>query len=126
MSEPKSDPNFIALYVESAQKSSAFYSALLGRTPVAASPAFVVFALDSGVRLGLWSRETVQPAALAKAGAAEIGIPVSSSAAIDKTHAEWKARGIAIAQEPTDMNFGRTFVGLDPDGHRLRVFAPAG
>ena len=23
------------------------------------------------------------------------------------------------------MDFGRTFVGLDPDGHRLRVFAPA-
>ena len=26
---------------------------------------------------------------------------------------------------PTDMEFGRTFVALDPDGHRLRVFAPA-
>ena len=23
------------------------------------------------------------------------------------------------------MDFGRTFVALDPDGHRLRVFAPA-
>jgi hypothetical protein len=23
------------------------------------------------------------------------------------------------------MDFGRTFVGLDPDGHRMRVFAPA-
>ena len=22
------------------------------------------------------------------------------------------------------MDFGRTFVALDPDGHRLRVFAP--
>jgi hypothetical protein len=29
-------------------------------------------------------------------------------------------------QPPTDMDFGRTFVALDPDGDRLRVFAPAG
>ena len=28
-------------------------------------------------------------------------------------------------QAPTDLDFGRTFVALDPDGHRLRVFAPA-
>jgi hypothetical protein len=32
---------------------------------------------------------------------------------------------VSIIQEPTDMDFGRTFVGLDPDGHRVRVFAPA-
>ena len=23
---------------------------------------------------------------------------------------------------PTDMDFGRTFVALDPDNHRLRVY----
>jgi catechol 2,3-dioxygenase-like lactoylglutathione lyase family enzyme len=120
-----SGPNFMILYVENAQKSGAFYSTLLGRAPVDASPAFVMFALDSGMRLGLWTRDTVLPAPAVKAGGAEIGIPVGSPAAIDATHAEWKARGIAIAQEPTDMDFGRTFVGLDPDGHRLRVFAPA-
>ena len=34
-------------------------------------------------------------------------------------------RGIEILQKPTRMDFGFTFVGLDPDGHRLRVFAPA-
>jgi catechol 2,3-dioxygenase-like lactoylglutathione lyase family enzyme len=28
-------------------------------------------------------------------------------------------------QSPTELDFGRTFVALDPDGHRLRVFAPA-
>jgi predicted enzyme related to lactoylglutathione lyase len=29
-------------------------------------------------------------------------------------------------QQPTDIDFGRTFVGLDPDGHRLRVFSASG
>jgi len=37
----------------------------------------------------------------------------------------WTKRGLAIAQEPTKMNFGFTFTALDPDGHRLRVYAPA-
>jgi hypothetical protein len=32
-------------------------------------------------------------------------------------------RGLPIAQAPTAMDFGPTFVALDPDGHRLRVFA---
>jgi predicted enzyme related to lactoylglutathione lyase len=32
--------------------------------------------------------------------------------------------GVAIAQKPVEMDFGYTFTALDPDGHRLRVFAP--
>jgi hypothetical protein len=30
----------------------------------------------------------------------------------------------AILQPPTAMDFGYTFLAADPDGHRLRVFAP--
>jgi predicted DNA-binding transcriptional regulator YafY len=45
--------------------------------------------------------------------------------AIRSEHADWSRRGLKIAQPPTDMDFGRTFVALDPDGHRLRVFVPA-
>ena len=37
----------------------------------------------------------------------------------------FSARGLPIAQAPTDMDFGRTFVAFDLDGHRPRVFAPA-
>ena len=40
-------------------------------------------------------------------------------------HATWVAKGLAVIQTPTDMDFGHTFVALDPDGHRLRVFAPS-
>ena len=40
-------------------------------------------------------------------------------------HEAWVSRGVTIAQAPTDLDFGRTFVALDPDGHRLRVFRPA-
>lgn len=117
-------PNFVILYVDSPKASGDFYRSLLGREPVEASPTFVLFALDSGLMLGLWSRHTVQPAATA-AGGAEIAITVGSSTLVDATHADWKGRGLPVVQEPTDMDFGRTFVALDPDGHRLRVFAQA-
>eukprot|EP01035_Chromulina_nebulosa_P002685 gene2685-biopygen2256 len=32
----------------------------------------------------------------------------------------------AVMLEPTQMDFGHTFVATDPDGHRLRVFVPGG
>jgi catechol 2,3-dioxygenase-like lactoylglutathione lyase family enzyme len=118
-------PNFILLYVDSPKASGEFYTALLGRGPVEASPTFVMFALKTGLMLGLWSRQGVKPVPSAAGGGSEIGITVDHAAAVDATCAFWKARGVRIAQEPTDMDFGRTFVGLDPDGHRLRVFAPA-
>ena len=44
---------------------------------------------------------------------------------VDKVVPELQARGLTIAQPPTDMEFGRTFTALDPDGHRLRVYWPS-
>ncbi|HWK47962.1 MAG TPA: VOC family protein [Stellaceae bacterium] len=117
-------PNFMLLYVDSPKASGTFYADLLGREPVEASPTFVLFALDSGLMFGLWSRHTVEPAATAAGGGAELAFRVADPE-IDTTYADWKARGLTILQEPTILDFGRTFVALDPDGHRLRVFAPA-
>jgi catechol 2,3-dioxygenase-like lactoylglutathione lyase family enzyme len=117
------DLNFVLLYVDSPAASAAFYTDLLGRKPVENSPTFAMFALDSGVKLGLWSRDTVEPAATA-VGGSEIAFAVADANAVRDTHADWTNRGLPIVQAPTDMDFGRTFVALDPDGHRLRVFAP--
>jgi len=84
-----------------------------------------MFALGSGVMLGLWSRETVEPAVTSAAGSGELAIAVVDRDAVETMHTDWTRRGLKIAQEPTDMDFGRTFVALDPDGHRVRVFAPS-
>jgi catechol 2,3-dioxygenase-like lactoylglutathione lyase family enzyme len=119
------DPNFVLLYVDNPPSSAAFYADLLGKQPVESSPTFAMFALASGVMLGLWSRETVEPAVTSAAGSGELAIAVPDRDAVETTHADWSARGLKIAQQPTDMDFGRTFVALDPDGHRLRVFAPS-
>jgi hypothetical protein len=43
---------------------------------------------------------------------------------VRSAHADWIACGLRIVQEPVDLDFGYTFTALDPDGHRLRVFAP--
>ena len=118
------DPNFVILYVDNPPASTAFYADLLGRQPLESSPTFAMFAMALGVMLGLWARRTVAPAAGASGGG-EIAFTVADVAAVDALHADWRGRGMPIAQAPTAMDFGHTFVALDPDGHRLRVFAPA-
>ena len=121
------DPNFIILYVDNPSVSANFYAGLLGKTPVESSPAFALFIMESGLKLGLWSKHTVEPAAAAAAGGGgELGFPVNNSDAVHSLFADWVKRGLEIIQRPTEMDFGFTFVALDPDGHRLRVFAPSG
>ena len=117
--------NFVIFYVDKPKASAAFYSALLNRPPVESSPTFALFALDSGLMLGLWSRHTVEPAAAGRGGCTELAFTVPDADTLNQRHLDWTLRGLPILQAPTNMDFGRTFVALDPDGHRLRVFAPA-
>ncbi|WP_395701893.1 VOC family protein [Aquabacterium sp.] len=121
------DPNFTLLYVADPAASAAFYQRLLGKPPVEASPTFAMFALGSGTMLGLWRRDTVQPAATGAPGAGELAFALQGGrAAVDAAQAAWQAQGIALLQPATAMDFGYTFTAQDPDGHRLRVFAPEG
>jgi predicted enzyme related to lactoylglutathione lyase len=118
------DVSFILLYVEDVAASEAFYAKLLGRPAIESSPTFAMLPAAPGLMLGLWRRDGVEPKAGAPGGG-EIAFSLESETAVEAAHAEWAARGAIIAQPPTRMDFGYTFVGLDPDGHRLRVFAPA-
>ncbi|WP_028534408.1 VOC family protein [Paludibacterium yongneupense] len=118
-------PDYLLLYVDSPAASAAFYSRLLQLDPVESSPTFALFALPSGLKLGLWSRHTVEPAASALGGGGEMAFSVADEARVDAVCAEWSGRGLTILQAPVAMDFGYTFVALDPDGHRLRVFTPS-
>jgi predicted enzyme related to lactoylglutathione lyase len=121
-----SNPNFVLLYVDSPKASATFYAGLLDRQPVETSPTFAMFALDSGLMLGLWSRHTAEPTPIAGGGGgAELAFQVDDAAAVDASYHVWSGKDLRVLQRPVDLNFGRTFVVLDPDGHRLRVFAPA-
>lgn len=115
-------PNLIILYVESAAASAAFYRPLIGVEPIAGSENFIAFPLPNGFTLGLWATSRVAPPPATDRGArAELAFMVASPAQIEALYAEWQAAGVMIEQALTTMDFGPTFVALDPDGHRLRV-----
>ena len=118
-----SDPNFLILYVKNPTDSATVYARLLGRPAADSAPNFAMFALTSGVMLGLWAAHDVAPAAT-PIGGAEVGFALDSRQAVDDCHARWQQLDLRIIQPPTDLDFGHTFTALDPDGHRLRVFAP--
>jgi predicted enzyme related to lactoylglutathione lyase len=110
---------FVLLFVKNPQKSSLFYQELFEMKPIEESPTFVMFALKNGVMLGLWSKYTAEPRVESPAGALEICFPATD---VDALYETWGKKLITVAQKPTDMDFGRTFVALDPDGHRIRVY----
>ncbi len=110
---------FVLLFVDSPSKSGEFYQRVLGCEPIEAHPTFQLFQLDDATQLGLWSRNTAEPSVAGTAGGAEICFAHED---VDAVYACWINWGIPIAQIPTDMDFGRTFVALDPDGHRIRVY----
>jgi len=122
------EPGFVILYVKNPAASAAFYSRLLGSDPIESSPAFVMFALKSGMMLCLWIRDEVQPAVRSQPGAFELAVSVESRAKVESVLREWRAAGAVVALEPTELDFGYGFVVRDPDGHLIRVFnsgAPA-
>jgi predicted lactoylglutathione lyase len=118
-------PNFILLYVDAPLRSAEFYADLLETPAIESSETFAMFALESGMMLGLWARHTVQPLASTTTSAnGELAFAVDSAATVERMHQAWQTKGLPIAQAPCNMDFGYTFVALDPDGHRLRVFVP--
>ena len=112
------------LYVDEPLKSAAFYEKLLRAPPVEASPGFAIFALTPPTMLGLWKRADVMPKVIAPTGCNEVGFQVENNSIVDDFFTEAKKIGATVLQEPAQMDFGYTFTVADPDGHRLRVFAP--
>lgn len=114
-------PNLIVLYVMDPPASVEFYRKLLGKEPTATFPTFSSFEMQDGFVLGLLAREKVQPQPIGDGSRAEVAFMVKGEEAVRARYEEWRAMGLPIAQELTRMDFGPTFVALDPDGHRLRV-----
>jgi hypothetical protein len=100
-----SQPNLVVIYVESAPASAKFYADLFGRPPVESSPRFAMFALDSGMMLGVWSRNEVAPAVTATPGTSELVVMVADGSALNALLENWRRRGLLIAQELTKNGF---------------------
>lgn len=118
-------PTAALFYVADIAKSSAFYSDLFGLKPAVASPFYAMFKLDQGFEIAIYDRNKLQPPTAATGASAELGFTVADIAALRALHQQWIEKGIEIILAPTKMYFGGThFMGVDPDGHRLRVGTP--
>jgi len=117
------DIDSIVLYVEDISRSKKFYAELLDCTPRELSPTFVSFELPAGFKLELKARAANQPPSAVTGGGCEICIKVPDAASLDAVFAAWRSKGTDMAQQPTRVPYGLTFVALDPDAHRIRVFA---
>lgn len=115
----------VILYVENPARSVAFYEKIFGQAPVESSANFAMFVAAPGVMLGLWARHDVQPRPAAEAGANELAFIRGTKDEVNAVADEWSKKGVEIVQRPIQMDFGWTFTAVDPDGHRLRVFAPS-
>jgi catechol 2,3-dioxygenase-like lactoylglutathione lyase family enzyme len=117
-------PNYLLVAVKNPSRSAALYDRLLGQKPVENSETFVLYVLPNGLKLGLWQASTMEPKPT-QAGGVEIAFGLDSRDAVLRAYDEWRQLGLTVVQEPTDMDFGFTFVVEDPDGHRLRPFVLA-
>lgn len=116
--------SYLLLAVKSPTESATLYTQLLGVEPVDRSPTFVLYVLPNGIKIGLWLASDVAPTPK-PAGGIEISFSEASRDAVLRTYEAWRALGVKVVQEPTDMPFGFTFVVEDADGHRLRPFVLA-
>lgn len=123
----KSSMSHLILFVNNPGESAAFYSNIFGCHPVEQSPTFVLFALPNSLMLGLWSKHSARPSVHVLGGGTEMCFEERSDDQVDARFHEWQDLGIPMALAPVAMDgMSRTFVALDPDGHRIRIFCMEG
>ena len=114
------EPGAVVLYVDNLLVSSAFYQDLLGIQPEEDSPTFHSFKLSNGMGLGLKTKHSVEPPTNEN-GSGELAFTLDNNREVDELFVEWQGKEISMAQSPTVVPYGYTFLALDPDGNRLRV-----
>lgn len=115
----------IIFYVNDLNTSRDFYKNLLSIEPMDKEDNFTIFPLKSGLRLGLWAKDAVKPVVSEQGNnkvSGELSFQATEDDEIERLYANWCNKNVTIVQTPSMMDFGYTFVGLDPDNNRLRVF----
>ena len=116
-------PNSIIIYVKNVDISTDFYTKLFAQEPIETYPGFAVFLLKDEFVLGLQQADEITPKAPKHYGGFELSLSDVTKDEVDKIYSEWKKLNLKIELEPQMLDFGYTFVGNDPDGHRLRICA---
>lgn len=116
-------PNSIIIYVDNVSLSTEFYKKILKSSPLETYEEFSVFSLGADFILGIQAKAGIDPKPQPQFGGFEICMSDVTKSEVDVVYQEWKKLGVAFELEPTNLEFGYTFVAVDPDGHRLRVCA---
>lgn len=111
----------LSLYVRDVEKSKAFYTEFLGMKLVSdfSGPEFVFLQPTEGTSIALQPLSALPPGTSEQQGGFEINLEVED---VDVAWQEWKAKGIEVLSEVSDMGAGRWFRAKAPDGHVLSVY----
>ena len=110
------------LYVENIEISKNFYTDTFECDGEILSPTFISFPLGDGVSIELKQLAQVSPKAHITGGGTELSLMVDNSKILHRIYEQWKNKRVKFVQTPVELIFGITFVAIDPDGHRIRVF----
>lgn len=116
-------PDSLILYCDNLDISTKFYRHFLGKDPIEQFDGFSVFQLDTHFILGLQDKHSITPKPQSNFGGFELSMTVQDHGKVEEFFNICKEQQIPIALQPTELEFGYTFVVLDPDGHRLRICA---
>lgn len=116
-------PDSLILYCDDVNISTEFYQTFLKAEPIERFEGFSVFQLDEHFILGLQDKHSIAPEPEPAFGGFEISMGVAERVLIEELFKECTKLHIPVALPPTELEFGYTFVVLDPDGHRLRICA---
>lgn len=114
----------VVFYVEDIEASKSFYAKVFDAKSNVLSPTFVFIPLLSNLSLGLKQLDQTVPPANKSGGGTELSLIVENEVELNELYQEWRSKEVRFSQQPTELVFGKTFVVLDPDEHRIRVFAP--
>lgn len=110
------------LYVKNIEISKNFYTNIFECDGEILSPTFISFPLGGGVSIELKQLAQVSPKAHITGGGTELSLMVDNLKVLHHLYEQWERKGVKFAQVPVELVFGVTFVAIDPDGHRIRVF----
>jgi hypothetical protein len=118
-------PQYALLYVADPVASGQLYSRWLGAPVVESAPTFSLLVLSNGLKLGLWLKSEVDPKA-PLAGSMELAVSLGSKEEVVAIHRSAADFGLRVLEDPADLDFGFATLLADPDGHRWRIYHPAG
>ncbi|MEZ9858259.1 VOC family protein [Vibrio splendidus] len=111
------------LYVTDIHRSMGFYAKAFDCEPKLLSPTFAVLDFADNVKITLKQSDVLTPASTIKGGGTELSMPLADKETLENIYNTWKEKGIQFEQTPEESVYGINFLAVDPDGHRIRVFA---